>query len=305
MATFVQQRIRKKKIKQKKATSHTIITPMEMRRDHVSDQLIEAARFGNSSRVNEILKRLSYAPIEFESICEAFLFAAQFGSTSICDIILSNISKSIHLRLINPALLLSCKNGHLSVCKYLLSRGANIETRGILGETPLLIAAQNNHDKLCKYLLSCTSADILSSDNYGNNILHIALSNSYENIVYIILNYKIKYKSKSLIYDKNIHRQTPIQVCKSSKLIRLILTHIIQNTSSNNNIHMILDSDDTICNNKSPFIPLPVDNPDHIATSHLFWKTIGCGKDRCIFQSFNVYPFDRLQDSERIVVLTR
>ena len=39
--------------------------------------------------------------------------------------------------------------------------------------------------------------------------------------------------------------------------------------------------------------------------SHLFWRTIGRGKDKCIFQSFQVYPFDRLQDSERIVVLTR
>ncbi len=147
-------------------------------------------------------------------------------------------------------------NGHLGVCKYLLSRGANIETRGILGETPLLIAAQNNHDKLCKYLLSCTSCDILSTDNYGNNILHIALSNSYENIVYIILNYKIKYKCKSLIYDKNIHRQTPIQVCKSSKLIRLILTHIIQNASTNNNIHMIIEEDHNNSHTiKSPFIP--------------------------------------------------
>ena len=42
--------------------------------------------------------------------------------------------------------------------------------------------------------------------------------------------------------------------------------------------------------------------------SQLFWRAIGNGKGKdasFIFQNFDVYPFDRLQDSERIVVLTK
>eukprot|EP01084_Bolivina_argentea_P155656 271249_1 len=132
MATFIQQRVRKKKMKHKKsmqATSHsTIPPPMETRRDnHVCDQLIEAARFGNTSRVCETLKRLRFCPTEFESISQAFLCGAQFGSTPICQAILNKLSRSLHQRIIDPALLLSAKNGHIQVCKYLLSKGAHIE----------------------------------------------------------------------------------------------------------------------------------------------------------------------------------
>lgn len=36
----------------------------------------------------------------------------------------------------------------------------------------------------------------------------------------------------------------------------------------------------------------------------LFWSAIGVGRDNAMFQQLGVYPFDRLNDTERIVVLT-
>jgi len=38
--------------------------------------------------------------------------------------------------------------------------------------------------------------------------------------------------------------------------------------------------------------------------SYLFWFSMGVGKDSYMFQNFGVYPFDRLNDTERIIVLT-
>jgi len=54
----------------------------------------------------------------------------------------------------------------------------------------------------------------------------------------------------------------------------------------------------TIC--QSPFRQLPPG-----PASHLFWTAIGVGADSLMFQPLHVYPFDRLQDTERILVLAQ
>ncbi len=53
------------------------------------------------------------------------------------------------------------------------------------------------------------------------------------------------------------------------------------------------------CGLVSPFRELPPG-----AASFLFWTAMGVGKDSYMFQNFGVYPFDRLNDTERIIVLT-
>merc|ERR1712228_543631 len=105
----------------------------------------------------------------------------------------------------------------------------------------------------------------------------------------------------------NANKKTPIELSTNASLIRLCLVSIIEQCSSSHSVHKLLPviGEQNKIRITSPFVALPVDNPDHIPTSHLFWRTIGCGKDKCIFSSFDVYPFDRLQDSERIVVLTK
>jgi hypothetical protein len=49
----------------------------------------------------------------------------------------------------------------------------------------------------------------------------------------------------------------------------------------------------------SPFRELPAG-----PASFLFWTALGVGKDSYMFQNFGVYPFDRLNDTERIIILT-
>jgi hypothetical protein len=49
----------------------------------------------------------------------------------------------------------------------------------------------------------------------------------------------------------------------------------------------------------SPFRQLP-SGP----SSRLFWAAMGVGKDSYMFQNYNIFPFDRLNDTERIIVLT-
>ena len=326
-----------------------------------------------------MLRRVSYQPIEFESISQAFLFAAEFGSTEICQLILHKLSQGLRQKLVNPALLLAAKNGHIPVCKYMLSCGADIETRGINGETPLLIAADNNHEKMCRFLLQRGNADLFCTDNDGNSLLHVACRRGYASIAQLVLRYADREGLSAIQFSLNARKEAPIEVAKSEKLVRMVLVHCIEtqsastepffynfsyadctgttgpsppsttttnnnnNNNNNNNGSNGADQSNAIkdsngCNAsggtsvsrvpsrvssgvssasrsqirqplkrqmENPFKPLPVDNPDVVPTSHLFWRTIGCGKDRCVFQSFAVYPFDRLQDSERIVILTR
>ena len=49
----------------------------------------------------------------------------------------------------------------------------------------------------------------------------------------------------------------------------------------------------------TPFKPLP-DGP----LNTLFWQSIGIGKDYHIFQNLRIYPYDRLDHDERILVLS-
>lgn len=64
------------------------------------------------------------------------------------------------------------------------------------------------------------------------------------------------------------------------------------------------DSEDTALDGSlvttiSPFRELPPG-----PASYLFWTAMGVGKDSYMFQNFGVYPFDRLNDTERIIALT-
>jgi hypothetical protein len=79
-----------------------------------------------------------------------------------------------------------------------------------------------------------------------------------------------------------------VECSKSSTVCRTFLEFVIGPIASENVAGM--------CN--SPFRDLPTG-----AMTHLFWASMGLGKDTYIFQNFGVYPFDRLNDAERIAVL--
>ena len=88
----------------------------------------------------------------------------------------------------NQQLISLSLNGDLETLKYLISKGANIESSTEEGFTPLHIASQEDHLDIIKYLVE-NGANIESKTNDRLTPLHIACLSGYIKIVkYLIEN---------------------------------------------------------------------------------------------------------------------
>ena len=74
---------------------------------------------------------------------------------------------------LNENFLENCKKGDLEKVKLLLSQGADIETKGVHGNTPLISASRNGCLEIVKHLLS-QGAEIEAKDYYGDTALILA-----------------------------------------------------------------------------------------------------------------------------------
>jgi len=71
--------------------------------------------------------------------------------------------------------------------QLLLSKGADINARGVVGRTPLVSAIRNKDiETETIELLIKVGADINAVDDYGNSILHIAAANSLDSVKFLI-----------------------------------------------------------------------------------------------------------------------
>ena len=51
-------------------------------------------------------------------------------------------------------LMICCKNNYIELCKEIIKRGGDVNTKNILGNTPLRLAQINNHEKLSMMLIN-------------------------------------------------------------------------------------------------------------------------------------------------------
>lgn len=81
----------------------------------------------------------------------------------------------------------AAEQGHLDVCKFLQSKGAdiNFQDRG-KGWTPLLLSALHGRVEVCKFLLTC-GADVKSRNCYGESSLHMAAQPGHVELVKMLL----------------------------------------------------------------------------------------------------------------------
>ena len=77
------------------------------------------------------------------------------------------------------ALHMACSVGSVDVVRLLINRGANVECRNELNQTPLMVAAEFNHSDIIKCLLEEGSADIEARDNDGMTSLLKASSKGH------------------------------------------------------------------------------------------------------------------------------
>ena len=85
----------------------------------------------------------------------------------------------------------SAQNGHLSVVKYLVSHGANINGKNIDGWTPLHYSAHNGHLCVVEYLVD-SGADISITNNANMTPLMISTQNNI--VQYLISQGDINYE---------------------------------------------------------------------------------------------------------------
>jgi len=86
----------------------------------------------------------------------------------------------------DTALILSARNGHLDVVKYLVEQGANLNAQNKAGDTALIESAFNGHLAIVKYLVA-QGADITLKGEKNKTALAWAEARSQEDVVHYLL----------------------------------------------------------------------------------------------------------------------
>ena len=85
-------------------------------------------------------------------------------------------------------------NGHLTIVKYLITKGANIETFSESG-TPLLLASDNGHLDIVKYLVEKGADKSVRNDYSGDTALDSAAGSGHLDVVKYLIDFKIEEES--------------------------------------------------------------------------------------------------------------
>ena len=236
---------------------------------------------------------------------QAFLIAGEHGHQRLLSLLLPKVSSVVaRTPRGDTALHLSAAHGHYDIVDLLckVSTGTAIEERNNAGQTPLYVAVDNNQAHVVALLLE-KGAKVNAADNARNSILHVAAANGYAPIVLMVL------KAGAVLTGMNDKDETALEVSKNSEICRLLLEFTTSTLALDPPSHSSAPASHpaTSPHILSPHLPTPVSPFRELPSgpsSYLFWTAMGVGKDSYMFQNFGVFPFDRLNDTERIIVLT-
>jgi len=106
---------------------------------------------------------------------------------------------------------LAVSHGHIDIVKYLLEKGANINSRDPMGSTPLHVACLLNHTRLVSLLLSHGALpDALTEDDWAP--LHIACQQGNLSSIESLLS------AGASVYKKNCDGATPLLIACDAQL---------------------------------------------------------------------------------------
>ena len=263
----------------------------------------DGARLG---LLDHLASLLDTGHITGQHIDQAFLIAAEHGHQRLLSLLLPKVSSLIaRTPRGDTALHLSAAHGHYDIVNLLckVSTGTAVEERNSAGQTPLYVAVDNNQAHVVALLLE-KNAKVNASDNARNSILHVAAANGYAPIVLMVL------KAGAVLTGMNDKDETALEVSKNSEICRLLLeftTATLTLDSPPPTTAALSSHPATSPHILSPHLPTPISPFRELPSgpsSYLFWTAMGVGKDSYMFQNFGVFPFDRLNDTERIIVLT-
>ena len=270
--------------------------------------------------------------IPLQAIDDGFLIACEHNQLSIVNILLNRITSINTCNSKNEnCLIIAARFGHKELCELLLKHNAALEHKSHDGITPLYAAVEFNQLHITELLIKQYNANIHVLDTQHNTLLHVAAHNGFSPIILLLFQYNI---SCNVLNDRD---ETPLEVAKNSETARILLENHIQHNytphSHMHHTHMTHNQNNnqqqynhnTNNESKSPHIhninttasqqshshphshdfdTCPFRELPSGAASYLFWTAIGVGKDSFMFQNFGIYPFDRLNDTERIIILT-
>ncbi|XP_071105461.1 uncharacterized protein [Haliotis cracherodii] len=132
------------------------------------------------------------------------MLAAVKGHQSLFDLL---VSKQADLTLVdkdgNSVLHLACVGGNKAIVQHLVSP-SNINTRGLIGSTPVMMAAIKGHQSVVDLLVS-KQADLTLVDKDGNSALHLACRGGNKAIVQHLV-------SPSNINTRGQNGRTPVMM---------------------------------------------------------------------------------------------
>ncbi|MBV0900150.1 MAG: ankyrin repeat domain-containing protein [Wolbachia endosymbiont of Fragariocoptes setiger] len=100
--------------------------------------------------------------------------------------------------------------GKAKIAEYLISQGAEVNSVDDAGQTPLHLAVLYGRDEIAKHLITKGRTDVNAFDINGNTPLHhAAIKNNIDMVHYLI-------KNGADIYEKNVDKQTPIDILKAN-----------------------------------------------------------------------------------------
>lgn len=130
-------------------------------------------------------------------------YAAQYGDLErIRKLLLQGINVNSKDKAGYTALHYASRAGHLDVCKYLLSKGADIDAITKCGEaTSLHRAASVGKYEIVKFLID-NKADVRRKDADGKTILHRATESQNEKIIKLVIDTCFELKNEKDLKDK-------------------------------------------------------------------------------------------------------
>ena len=101
---------------------------------------------------------------------------------------------------------IACANrGDIARIKTLLNAGANVNTRGLFGNTPLHRAIINNRHEVSQFLIN-NFADVNAQNNQGETPLHCAAESGQYTIAQLLINKHADVNTQTILKERPLHR---------------------------------------------------------------------------------------------------
>ena len=149
----------------------------------MSNQLIEAARDGDLSKIKHLISQGVDVKSSATNGDTALHWAAIHGHAAVVELL---VSKGADVKAVNKngytALHCAAIYGHAAIAELLVGNGADVKPINMNGNTPLHLAALNGNSSIVEFLVS-RGAGVNIRNEYGDTAFHLAARNGHAAVV--------------------------------------------------------------------------------------------------------------------------